>query len=195
MSKALEFFFDYASPYSYLASTQVERVCERTHAELKWRPVLLGAIFKASGNTSPAATPAKAMYLFKDLTDWARHYGLPSFVLPEAFPINSLKADRVGVVALEQGRISAFTRAAYAAAFQKGRDLNEPAVLADVLTEAGMDARDALARAETQAVKDALRANTDEALSRGAFGLPLFFIGDDMYVGNDRLPFVEAALR
>jgi 2-hydroxychromene-2-carboxylate isomerase len=173
----------------------VERVCGRTGAELKWRPTLLGAIFKATGNVSPVANPTKAMYLFKDLSDWARHYGLPAFVLPEGFPSSALKADRLGIVAQQQGRLPAFTHAAYAAAFQKGQDLNAPTVLAEVLGQAGMDVAASLEKAEAPTAKDALRANTDDAVARGAFGLPLFFVGEDMYVGNDRLFFVEAALR
>jgi 2-hydroxychromene-2-carboxylate isomerase len=195
MAKTLEFFFDFASPYSYLASTQVERICERTGARLEWKPVLLGAIFKATGNVSPLTNPVKAMYLMKDVLDWSKHYGIPPLVLPEVFPIPSLKADRLALVALEQGRLPALVRAVYAAAFQKGLDISQQAVLAEALKAAEMDVASSLAKTETQPLKDALRANTDDALGRGAFGLPLFFVGDEMFVGNDRLLFVEAALR
>jgi 2-hydroxychromene-2-carboxylate isomerase len=194
MPRTLEFFFDYGSPYSYLASTQVEGVCARTHATLTWRPVLLGAIFKATGNVPPASNMHKAQYLLKDLKDWAHHYGLPEFVLPDNFPNNSLKADRVGIVVQALGPIAAFTHAVYRAGFQRGQDLGVPGVLEGALREAGMDAAAALGRAESDEIKAQLRANTEEALSRGAFGVPTFFVGDDMYVGNDRLAFVEAAL-
>jgi 2-hydroxychromene-2-carboxylate isomerase len=195
MARTLEFFFDIASPYSYLASTQVERICERAGARLEWRPVLLGAIFKATGNVSPLTNPVKAAYLMKDVLDWCAHYRIPPLVLPEAFPIRSLKADRLLLVAQEQGRLPALLRSLYEAAFRHGLDVNEPRVLEETLQAAQMDAAASMAKAETQEIKDALRANTDDAIARGAFGLPLFFVGDQMFVGNDRLLFVEAALR
>ncbi|HEX4620880.1 MAG TPA: 2-hydroxychromene-2-carboxylate isomerase [Myxococcaceae bacterium] len=195
MARTLEFFFDIASPYSYLASTQVEQICERTGARLEWKPVLLGGIFKATGNVSPLTNPVKAAYLMKDVLDWCTHYRIPPMVLPEAFPIHSLKADRLLLVAQQQGRLPALLRLLYAAAFQHGLDVNEPRVLEDALKAAELDAATSMAKAETQEIKDALRANTDDAIARGAFGLPLFFVGEQMFVGNDRLLFVEAALR
>jgi 2-hydroxychromene-2-carboxylate isomerase len=195
MARTLEFFFDYSSPYSYLACEQVEAVAKRTGAELRWRPFLLGAVFKATGNVPPITTPSKGMYLAKDLLDWTRHLGLPDFRLPESFPVNSLKANRLGLVAAEQGRIVPFSRAAFRASFAEGKDVNDPAVLAELARAAGLEPEKALARIENQEIKDALRRNTDEAISRGAFGAPTFFVGDLMFFGNDRLMFVESALR
>ncbi|MBN1204815.1 MAG: 2-hydroxychromene-2-carboxylate isomerase [Myxococcaceae bacterium] len=195
MAKTLEFFFDYASPYSYLASEQVEALAERTGAELRWRLFLLGAVFKATGNVPPISNPSKAGYLGKDLLDWCRYQGLPELRMPEAFPVNSLKADRLGLVAAEQGRIAAFSHATYRAAFVEGKDLGDPKVLQELARAAGLEPEAALARSETQEIKDALRRNTEEAVSRGAFGAPTFFVGEDMYFGNDRLVLVERALR
>ncbi len=195
MAKTLEFFFDYSSPYSYLASTQVEAVARRAGAQLRWRPFLLGAVFKATGNIAPASNPHKARYLLKDLLDWTRHYGLPDFTLPDGFPANSVKADRLGLVADEHGKLPAYTHALYRIAFAAGKDASDLQVLSVALKEANLDPEKALARAEAQEIKDRLRQNTDEAIQRGSFGAPTFFIGDDMYVGNDRLPFVEKALR
>ena len=195
MAQTLEFFFDYGSPYSYLASTRVEALCRSTGATLRWRPVLLGAIFKATENVPPVSNMYKARYLLKDLLDWTRHYGLPDFVLPDNFPVNSLKADRLGMVALEEGRIAAFTPAIYRASFQRGQDIGDLGVLTAALKEAGMDPAKALGRAEGPDIKDALRLNTEEAVGRGAFGVPSFYVGEDMYVGNDRLAFVERALQ
>jgi 2-hydroxychromene-2-carboxylate isomerase len=195
MAKTLEFFFDYASPYSYLACNQVEAVAQRTGAELRWRPFLLGAVFKATGNNTPTLVPAKGVYIGKDLQDWVSYLGLPALVLPESFPINSLKANRLALVAAEQGKVAAFSHAAYRAAFAEGKDLSDPKVLAEVARGVGLDADKALAQLESQELKDALRRNTDEALSRGAFGAPTFFVGDDMFFGNDRLMFVERALQ
>ncbi len=194
MAKTLEFFLDYASPYSYLAAEQVEALAKRTGAELRWRPFLLGAVFKATGNVPPISTANKAAYLGKDLVDWTRYLGLPVFRMPSNFPINSLKANRLGLVAAEQGRIALFSRAAFRAAFAEGKDIAEPAVLAELARAAQLDPEKALAQAETQEIKDALRRNTEEAIARGAFGAPTFFVGDEMFFGNDRLMFVERKL-
>jgi 2-hydroxychromene-2-carboxylate isomerase len=195
MARTLEFFFDYASPYSYLACEQVEALAKRTGAELRWRPFLLGAVFKATGNVPPITTASKATYLAKDLLDWTRHLGLPDFRMPDNFPINSLKADRLGLVAAEQGKISPFSHAAFRASFVQGKDVNDPQVLAELARAAGLEPEKALARMESQEIKDALRRNTDEAVARGAFGAPTFFVGEQMFFGNDRLMFVESALR
>src|SRR5690242_16754228 len=104
MPKTLEFFFDFMSPYSYLASTQVEAVCARTGATLLWRPFLLGPVFKATENAGPLATPAKAAYIRKDLDDWADHYGIPRLVFPAEFPFRILEAARLALVAAERGK-------------------------------------------------------------------------------------------
>jgi 2-hydroxychromene-2-carboxylate isomerase len=195
MPKTLEFFFDYSSPYSYLASTQVEDLVRRAGAELKWRPFLLGAVFKATGNIAPAANMYKARYLIKDVLDWTRYYRLPDFKLPEGFPATSVKADRLGLVADERGRLASFTHALYRKVFAEGSDVSDAGVLSAALREVGLQPDEALARAEAQEIKDRLRKNTDEAVARGSFGAPTFFIGEDMYFGNDRLPLVEKALR
>ena len=194
MAKTLEFFFDYASPYSYLACAQVEAVAQRTGAELRWRPFLLGAVFKATGNVPPISTANKAAWLLKDVQAWASHLGLPPFRMPESFPINSLKANRLGLVAAEQGRVVPFSHAAFRAAFADGKDLADPQVLAELARVAELSPEQALAKAESQEIKDALRRNTDEALERGAFGAPTFFVGDELFFGNDRMMFVERAL-
>jgi len=194
MGRTLEFFFDYTSPYSYLASTQVEAMCLRTKATLIWRPFFLGGVFKATQNIPPSFNPFKARHLFKDLQDWARHYGLPPVVLSQPFPMNALHADRLGLVALEEGKMAPFTHALYRLAFVEGRDVADENVLRAALTAAGLDAQRALDRAATDEVKQRLKAQTEEAVARGAYGAPSFFVGKDYYLGNDRLHFVEKAL-
>jgi 2-hydroxychromene-2-carboxylate isomerase len=114
--------------------------------------------------------------------------------MPESFPINSLKANRLGLVAAEQGRVVPFSHAAFRAAFADGKDLADPQVLAELARVAELSPEQALAKAESQEIKDALRRNTDEALERGAFGAPTFFVGDELFFGNDRMMFVERAL-
>jgi 2-hydroxychromene-2-carboxylate isomerase len=194
MTKHVEYWFDLASPYSYLASTQLSKISERTGATFQWRPFLVRAVFKATGNLGPLSVEAKILYSAKDLEDWRKHYGIP-FQLPTPFPVNSVQALRLALIAEEQGRLEAFCRAAFETAFAQGEDLSDVQVLKSVLTKVGMDADAAVARSEAQEIKDLLRARTDELLSRGGFGAPTFFVGDEMFVGNDRLMFVEAALR
>lgn len=195
MSKTLEFFFDLVSPYSYLASTQLDALAERTGARVLWRPFLLGAVFKATQNVSPASIPAKAVYLLKDLRDWSRHYRLPEFHFPDDFPFNSMNLQRLALVAEEQGRMPQFGHRMYRAIFQERRDVLSPEGLATLLSEQGMDPAASQARAQAQEIKDRLKKNTEEAVERGAFGAPTFFVDGEMFVGNDRLFFVEKALR
>jgi len=194
MQKTLEFFFDLLSPFSYLASTQVEAVCARTGAALAWRPFLLGAVFKATENASPLGNPHKAAYLLKDLQRWADHYGLPPFTFPSEFPFRVVDADRLVLVAGEQGKAGPFARAAFKAIWADGKLLDKPEALAEVLRSVELDPATALERAGSTEIKDALKKNGEEAVARGAFGAPTFFVGDEMFVGNDRLAFVERAL-
>src|SRR6185369_9437443 len=133
MQKTLEFFFDLLSPFSYLASTQVEAVCARTGAALAWRPFLLGAVFKATENASPLSNPHKAAYLLKDLQRWADHYGIPHLTLPSEFPFRVVDANRLVLVAGEQGKAGAFARAAFNAIWADGKLLDKPEALAEVL--------------------------------------------------------------
>ena len=190
-----EFYFDFTSTYSYLAASQVEAIAARAGASVRYRPVLLGAVFQATGNRPPLAVPAKGRYMVKDIRDWTRLYRLPDFRLPPEFPLKSLKANRLALVAIEEGRIADFVARTYRAAFVEHRDIGSEPVLAELAQASGLDPAAALARIETQEIKDLLRKNTDEAVSRGAFGAPTFFVGEEMFVGNDRLSFVEAALR
>jgi 2-hydroxychromene-2-carboxylate isomerase len=194
MGKSLDFFFDLMSPYSYLAATQVPALAERTGATVHWRPLYLPGVMKATGNHGPTAIAAKAMYSFKDCNDWAKHYGLPELRLPDDFPFISVTADRCAMVAEEQGKLIPFVQRMFRKIWAEGGNCNDPAVIAQVLTEVGLDPEATLARAGTEEIKAKLRKNTDEAIERGAYGVPTFYVGDEMFVGNDRLMFVEKAL-
>jgi 2-hydroxychromene-2-carboxylate isomerase len=194
MPKTLEFFFDLLSPFSYLASTQVEAVCARTGATLVWRPFLLGAVFKATENASPLNNPHKAAYLWKDLERWADHYGIPRLTFPSEFPFRVVDADRLVLVAGEHGKGGAFARAAFNAIWADGKDLSKPEQLGEILRSVEIDPAPALERAGAIEIKDALKRNGEEAVARGAFGAPTFFVGDELFLGNDRLAFVERAL-
>jgi 2-hydroxychromene-2-carboxylate isomerase len=194
--KRVEFFFDLSSPYSYLASTQIADVAERAGAELAWRPFVLGAIFKSTGNTMPAAVPAKAQYMVRDLARWAAHYGV-EFQMTSRFPVNAIKAMRLIVAADRESpsRAAAAAREAFRALWVHDRDVTAEGELRAIAAAAGLDAERALAMIESAEVKDTLRANGDEAIRRGAFGAPAIFVGDELFWGNDRLLFVEDALQ
>jgi len=194
MARRLEYFFDYVSPYSYLADSQVPALVHRTGAELVHRPFLLGGVMKAAGNSPPATVAAKARYMPTDIARWLRRYGL-GFEFNPHFPVNTVKAMRGALVALEQGVFPAYHQAMFRAMWLEKKNLGDEAVLGAVIEAAGLDAGAILARAGEDAVKERLRANTEEAVARGAFGAPTFFVGDGMFFGNDRLDFVEEALK
>ena len=194
MTRTLEFYYDYGSPYSYLADTQVEAIAKRAGAALVRKPMLLGGVFKATGNQSPAALAQKAAWTAFDMPLWARHYGVP-FQRNPFFPVNTLALMRGAAAAQIDGLFERYHPAIYKAMWVEGRNLNDIAEVATVLTAAGLDARKFGSRIQDQDVKDRLKATTDEAVARGVFGAPTSFVGDMMFFGNDRLPFVEMTLK
>jgi 2-hydroxychromene-2-carboxylate isomerase len=191
MSQSVDFFWDAASPYTYLAATQLATISARTGAAFRWKPMLLGKVFEATGNRMPAAIPAKGRYLFKDCQLWASFYGVP-FVMPPVFPVNSVLAGRLALAAAEQG--PAVGLALMQAAWARGLDISLPEVATATLAALGLDAQALMAATQEPVVKDALRSNTEEATRRGVFGAPSFFLGEQMFWGNDRLPLLEARL-
>jgi len=195
MTKSVEFYFDFGSPASYLAATQLPALCEEAGAELIWKPMLLGGVFQATGNHSPATIPAKGPYMMKDLTRFARRYGV-TFQFNPDFPINTLLLMRgaVGMQMKEPERFAAYVDAMYRAMWAEPRNLNDPATVGAVLQEAGFDAGKMLALANSPDVKDRLKAVTQEAVERGIFGAPTMFVGKQMFWGQDRLDFVREAL-
>jgi 2-hydroxychromene-2-carboxylate isomerase len=187
--RRLEFWYDFASSYSYLTAMRIEAAAEKAGLETVYRPFLLGPIFKAQGwTTSPFNLfPAKGQYMVRDITRVATARGLP-FRMPEAFPANGLHAARVALAGEPDGWTAPFTRAVFEAEFAEKRDIADPAVLAAVLDRLGIDAQTALARSATPEIKDRLRAQTDAASARGIFGAPTFITEDgEMFWGNDRL--------
>lgn len=191
--KRVEFFYDYASTYSYLAHREIERIAATHKAELVFRPMVLGFVFKATGNSMPASVPAKATYMLQDVGRWVRHYGLP-FKMPSAFPTNTIRALRTAVAALDEGTFPAYHHAVMTAYWANDQDIGDGDVLAAVASGAGLDGPRLVARSEEAAIKQQLKANTDEAINRGVFGAPAFFVGDQLFWGNDRLEFVGEAL-
>ncbi|MBL8922785.1 MAG: 2-hydroxychromene-2-carboxylate isomerase [Myxococcaceae bacterium] len=193
MARLVEFFFDFMSPYSYLAATRVEAMVGPAGGEVGWRPCFLPAVLKATGNQGPGENPVKLPYVMKDVVAWAELLGLPPLVIPEGFPFLATQADRCALVALDEGKGPAFCKAMFNTIWRDGRTPDEAAI-SDVLGAVGLDAAKVHALASSQPLKDRLRANTDEAVRRGAFGVPAFFVGDELFMGNDRLDFVVRAL-
>jgi 2-hydroxychromene-2-carboxylate isomerase len=195
MDQTVEFFFDFGSPTSYLAYKQLPKVAAERGATIVWRPMLLGGVFKATGNASPVTVPAKGRWMFHDIARWARRYGVP-FTFNPAFPINTLTLMR-GAAGLQMRRPTDFGRycdAVFDALWQHQRNLGDPAVLAATLAEAGLDADAVTALVSDPEVKARLVATTEEAVARGVFGAPTMFVGDQMFFGQDRLDFVREAL-
>ncbi|MNO61500.1 2-hydroxychromene-2-carboxylate isomerase [compost metagenome] len=195
MNKSVEFFFDFGSPTSYLAYTQLPQICAETGATLVYRPVLLGGIFQATGNASPIQIPAKGRYMLLDMQRFAERYGVPLKMNPH-FPINTLLLMRgaVAVQLRQPQRFDAYVQAVYHAMWVEPHNLGDPAVLGATLAAAGFDPQELLALTGEQEIKDALKANTEEAVKRGAFGAPTMFVGEQMFFGQDRLDFVREAL-
>jgi 2-hydroxychromene-2-carboxylate isomerase len=194
--KTFEFWFDFGSPASYLAWTQVPALEAATGATAIHRPMLLGGVFQATGNQSPVMVPAKGKYTFADFARFARRYGVPLNPNPN-FPINTLLLMRgaTGMQLQHPERFADYCAAVYRAIWVESRNLNDPAVTAEVLAAAGFDPQQVLALANDPATKDALKAATQEAVQRGVFGAPTFFVGDQMFWGQDRMDFVKEALQ
>jgi len=194
MARTLEFYFDYGSPYSYLADTQVEAIAQRAGATLVRKPMLLGGVFKATGNHSPAELPQKSAWSAFDMPMWAHHYGVP-FQRNPFFPVNTLALMRGATAAQIDGSFERYHPAVFKAMWVEGRNLNDMKEVAAVLSAAGLDAAKFGARIQDQDVKDRLKVTTEEAVARGVFGAPTCFVDNMMFFGNDRLPFVEMALK
>jgi 2-hydroxychromene-2-carboxylate isomerase len=191
----IEFFFDYGSPYSFLANGVVPALAQRHGAELEYRPMLLGGVFKATGNQSPMmeTVEAKRNYGGGALRRTSALHGVPISGNPH-FPINTIGIMRLAVAAQREGVFDAYHEAIYPSFWQRGLDLGDPEVQADVMRGVGLDAEKLLARASDDDVKAELRATTEEAVSRGAFGAPTFFVGDERFFGVDHLPYLVRAL-
>ncbi|MBB2887252.1 MULTISPECIES: 2-hydroxychromene-2-carboxylate isomerase [Pseudomonas] len=196
MSKTVEFFFDLGSPATYLAYTQLPKICAQTDSQLIYKPMLLGGVFKATGNASPVTIPAKGRYMFQDLDRYAKRYGVPLKFNPH-FPISTLMLMRAvtGMQLRHPERFQAFIDCLFHALWVEGRSLDDPATVAAVLTQNGFDPNEVLALTADENVKAALKQNTEEAVQRGVFGAPSMFVGNQLFFGQDRLDFVLEALR
>src|SRR4249920_2689249 len=194
--KSFEFWYDFGSTATYLAWTQLPALEAATGAKAIWKPMLLGAVFQAAGNQSPANIPAKGKYLFVDFARFAKRYGVTLNRNPH-FPINTLLLMR-GAIALQMSgdaSLMDYCHAVFKAIWVDSLNMNDPTTVAEALRRAGFDAQVLVALASEQTTKDALKAATQTAVERGVFGAPTFFIGDQMFWGQDRMDFVKEALQ
>lgn len=196
MAKKVDFYFDVGSPAAYLAWTQMPRIAAETGAEVHYQPFLLGGVFQSTGNKSPMEVPAKGKYMVDDLQRFATRYGV-AFAHNPHFPINTLMLMRgaTGLQLRDPAKLRPYGDAVYKAIWVDGKNMNDPATVGAVLQAAGFDPQELLALTADQQVKDQLKADTAEAVARGVFGAPTFFVDGRMYWGQDRLDFVKEALQ
>jgi len=184
----VEFWFEFASTYSYLSVMRIERAAEAAGVDIEWKPFLLGPVFLALGwNDSPFNIyPPKGRYMWRDLERLAEKEGLP-FRRPSRFPRNGLLAARVALVGVEEGWLAPFARAVMTANFAEDREIGEEAVIVEILGTLGLPGAEVITRAQADANKLALRCQTERAAELGLFGAPSFRVGEELFWGNDRL--------
>ncbi len=197
----VEFFYDYSSPWTYLAFTKMTGVCQRYGADLEWRPFLVGGVFNTVNPSvyefREKGVPAKQAYTGKDLADWARYYGLTINMPPSVFPVNSVKSLRGALVALEHPEtFLPYSYRVFEAYWGQDKDISRDEVLREIVEAVGIEPGEYFDKIGRQDYKDRIRANTDELIKRGGFGTPTMFVNrDSMYFGNDRLLLVEEQLK
>lgn len=189
MAAAIEFWFDFASPYARISAARIERLAVPHGIAVRWRPFLIGPLLaKRPGNASAYqnAPPAQARYRRRDVERLCADEGLP-LTWPSTYPRGSLLATRVALIGTGQGWVAPFARAVFEANFAEDRDIGAAEVIADLLRGQGLPAEALIAEAGTEPVKQALKAAVAEAEAHGLFGTPSFLIGDELFWGNDRL--------
>ena len=188
MPAKLEFWFEFASTYSYLAAARIGAEARAARLEIEWRPFLLGPIFQAQGWTDSPFNiyPAKGRYMWRDMERQCAELGLP-LRRPSQFPRNGLLAARVALVAAEQGWADRFVPAVYRANFAEDRDIADPAIIGPLIGALGHDVAAVLQKAGSDAVKQRLRSQSARAAELGIFGAPSFIVGTELFWGNDRL--------
>lgn len=196
--KSLEFIFDFGSPNAYLAMKILPDLLDRTGADLIITPCLLGGIFKATGNKAPmiqyADAPTKMAYENLEMRRFIDKHGLTKFRLNPHFPVNTLLIMRGAIVAEDDGNLDDYVEAVNRAMWEDGLKMDDPEVAAAFLTANGFDGPALLTRTQEPEIKAKLAQNTESAVARGVFGIPTFFVGEEMFFGKDRLAQVEEAL-
>ena len=192
MPKTIEFLFDVGSPTSYLAYRRLPAIAARTRAKVDYIPVLLGGIFKATGNAPPGVIAARGKWMAIDMARYAARENITLGMNPD-FPINTITLMRLLTAARGTADFAPLLEAIFVGMWQQPRNMSDPTIVTATLSAAGFDAEAQLARTADPEVKAALVAATEYAIGRGAFGAPTFFVGDEFFFGQDRLDWVEAA--
>ena len=193
MSKTVEFWYDFLSPTAYLGYWRLKDIAARTGATIEYHPMLLGGVFKATGNQTPVNVKPKGKWMFFDMSNYARKYGVPLKSNPY-FVFSSLPLMRGAILAQERGELEPYNDTIFYGVWRDARNLADPGIIVETLKEAGLNADAYVEGIQQQDVKDRLIANTNEAVEKGAFGAPTFFVGDKMWWGQDRLDWVEEEL-
>ena len=198
MSKTIEFIFDFGSPNAYLSYKALPAILERTGAELKIVPALLGGIFKATGNQGPmmaySGIKGKLEYEQLEIKRFINKHKLFNFKFNSHFPVNTLMLVRGAIVAVQEGRLDDYVQVGLESMWENDLKMDDPQVFAETFTAAGFNGETVLEQMQTPEVKGQLMKNTENAVERGVFGIPTFFVGDEMFFGKDRLDQVEEAL-
>ena len=199
MGASVEFVFDFGSPNAYLAHRAIGPLLERCGAELVIVPCLLGGIFKATGNQPPlmafSAVPAKLEYMKTEMGRFATRHGLQRFRFNPHFPVNTLLLMRGAIAALRSGVLAPYLEMGMAAMWEDGLKMDDPEVFVEAANAAGLDGRALLEETQNPEVKAELASNTAAAVERGAFGIPTFFVGEEMFFGKDSLADLEFHLQ
>ena len=192
MTDAIDFYFDFSSPYGYLAAERIDAVAAKHGRRVTWRPMLLGAVFQKIGGSPLVDQPLKGPYSRHDMLRSARLHGT-AFNVPDPFPVNSIAACRAfyWLAGSDAGTAHALARSLYRGYFVNNRDLSRPETVVEAAQALGVEPEALAAALQDQAVKDRLRAENDAALARGVFGSPTVFVGAEMFWGNDRLEQID----
>lgn len=191
----LDFYFDFGSPTAFLANSRLRQLQQEYDFKIHYKPVLLGGIFKATGNSSPVMVAAKGEYMLKhDLPRYAQKYSVALKFNPH-FPINTLQLMRAATGLLDKSNFDSFINTIFKAIWIDGLNMGDEMVLQKVLSDSNFNLHDIFKLASTDSVKEILIANTDSAVKRGLFGVPTIFINGEMFFGQDRLDFVEEILK
>ena len=200
MSKTVEFFFDLSSPWTYLAFHNIQSMIEQNEAQILWRPFLVGGVFNAVNKSvyagrSDSYNP-KMKFFLKSLNDWANWSELPLHFPSKHHPVKSVNAMRCCcALESEQDSLYQFSNACFKAYFEHEQNIDDPNILISIAKSCGIDSDWLMDETQSDAIKNKLRTNTQEAIDRGSFGSPSIFIGKDMYFGNDQLPLVNRAIK
>lgn len=195
MPKTIDFIFDFASPNAYFAHHALKKLSVRTGAEVNYIPCLLGGIFKATGNQAPmmafANVKGKLSYDMLEIQRFIAKHGLSKFVMNPHFPINTVLIQRGALVALQDGKLNEFIETGLALMWEEKKNMGDKDVFIEALTQYGFDGADIFERTQSPKIKTQLIENTAMAVERGAFGIPTFYVGGEMFFGKDRITQME----